>query len=225
MLVEDSSTNSRRSGSTPLRRSLKALLFCSFRSVAASVFFVGPPQLLSYGPAHRGDRYPNARLAFPHLAMALQSGVVVLFELFPQEALLCGGGEDAPLAPRGGARRKVFALPPFPKPAFERPQRDGEGLYHVFSGDAPLDRFDCPRPEIFRVDAHARNPRTRPLYSQTALDSLFPQTTLVGLPPCTAAPILCSASSADPSSFSAPTNKRPSSFVATPVVDATPVVV
>src|SRR5215210_1078847 len=173
MLVEDSSTKIRRSGSTPLRRSLKvkALLFSSFRSVAASVFFVGPPQLLPYRSAHRRDRYPNARLAFPHLAMALQSGVVVLFELLPQEALLLGGGEDAPLAPRGGARRKVLALPPFPKPAFERPQRDGKGLYHVLSGDAPLDRLDRLRPEILRVVAHGRHPRTRPLYSQTALES------------------------------------------------------
>ena len=39
MLVEDSSTKIRRLGSTPLRRSRKALLFSSSRSVAASVFF------------------------------------------------------------------------------------------------------------------------------------------------------------------------------------------
>ena len=31
------------------------------------------------------------------------------------------------------------------------------------------DRLDRPRPEILRVDAHVRHPRTRPLYSQTAL--------------------------------------------------------
>src|SRR5215207_1282918 len=39
ILVEDSSTKTRRSGSMPLRRSLKALLASSFRSVAPSVFF------------------------------------------------------------------------------------------------------------------------------------------------------------------------------------------
>ncbi len=39
MFVEDSSTNTRRFGSTSLRRFLKVLLFSSSRSVAASVFF------------------------------------------------------------------------------------------------------------------------------------------------------------------------------------------
>ena len=38
-LVEDSSTNRRRFGSTPFRRSRKALLFCSSRSVATTDFF------------------------------------------------------------------------------------------------------------------------------------------------------------------------------------------
>ena len=38
-LVEDSSTNSGRLGSTPFRRSRKALLSSSSRSVAPSVFF------------------------------------------------------------------------------------------------------------------------------------------------------------------------------------------
>ena len=39
MLVEDSSTNSRRFGSTPFRRSRKAPLFSSSRSVATTDFF------------------------------------------------------------------------------------------------------------------------------------------------------------------------------------------
>ena len=38
-LVEDSSTNTSREASTPLRRSRKAPLFSSSRSVAPSVFF------------------------------------------------------------------------------------------------------------------------------------------------------------------------------------------
>ncbi len=39
MLVEDSSTNRRRLGSTPFSRCLKALLFSSSRSVATTDFF------------------------------------------------------------------------------------------------------------------------------------------------------------------------------------------
>jgi hypothetical protein len=58
MFVEDSSTKRRRLGSTPLRRSLKALLFSSSRSVAPSVFFVAPPELVAYGSTHRGERNP-----------------------------------------------------------------------------------------------------------------------------------------------------------------------
>src|SRR5215210_8220212 len=98
MLVEDSSTKIRRFGSTPLRGSRKALLASSSRSVATSVFFVGPPELVAYSPTHRGGRNPNPPLGFPQLAVALQCGIVVLFELFPKRPLFLGASEDAPLA-------------------------------------------------------------------------------------------------------------------------------
>src|SRR5215208_5960962 len=112
MLVEDSSTKRRRPGSTPSKRPLKAALLRSSRSVAASVFFVGPPQLVADRPAHRRARNPNPPLLFPHLAVALQGGVVVFFELLPQSLLLLFGCKDASLSPRGGARKEVLALPP-----------------------------------------------------------------------------------------------------------------
>src|SRR5215203_3361341 len=168
-VVEDSSTKTRRSGSTPLRRRLKALLLRSSRSVAPSVFFVGPAQLVAYGPAHRRARYPHPPTLLPHVAVLCEGGVVVLLELLPQSPPLLGVSEDAPLAPRGGARREVLALPPFPQPSFERGEGDGEGLDDVLPGDPPLDRLDRSKPEIFRVDAHARHLLTGPLYSQRAL--------------------------------------------------------
>src|SRR5215212_7101 len=102
MLVEDSSTKIRRSGSTPSRRSLKALLLRSSRSVAPSVFVVGPPQLHSDRPAHGGQRHPNARLSLPQLAVLCEGRLDILFELAPQGALLLGGGKDTPPSSRGG---------------------------------------------------------------------------------------------------------------------------
>src|SRR5215210_3411930 len=90
MLVEDSSTNRRRSGSTPFRRSRKAPLFRSSRSVATTDFFEGPTQG-AHRPAHRGDRHRDPLLPLPQLAVALQGGVGVPFELLPQGAALLFG--------------------------------------------------------------------------------------------------------------------------------------
>src|SRR5215210_155761 len=132
-------------------------------------FFVGPPQLLSYGSAHRGDGHPNARLLLPHLAVALQSGIVVVPKLAPQEPLPFGSGEDAPSPSRGDPGRKVLALPPQLLPAFEGCKRDGEDLNDLPPGDAPIHRGQSPDPEVLRVDVHAQHPYTGPLYSQTAL--------------------------------------------------------
>src|SRR5215210_6983020 len=53
-LVEDSSTKTNLLGSTPPRRFLQAPRASWSRSLAPSVFFVGPPQLLADRPAHRG---------------------------------------------------------------------------------------------------------------------------------------------------------------------------
>src|ERR687897_866707 len=82
-LVEDSSTNTRREASTLFRRSRKALLACSSRSVAPSVFFCSSTQLLSYGPAHGRDGHRYSRLLLPQLAVALEGGIVVRFKLLP----------------------------------------------------------------------------------------------------------------------------------------------
>jgi hypothetical protein len=170
MLVEDSSTKTRRSGSTPSRRSLKALLLPSSRSVAPSVFFVGPTELVAYGPAHRRGRNPHPPTLFAHLAVLLpKGGLLVLFELLPQRSVVLGVSEEAPLSSRGGAGREVLAHPPLLDPAFECGEGDGEGLDNVLSRDSPLERIDRPRPEILRVDAHARHLYTGPLYSQHAL--------------------------------------------------------
>src|SRR5215210_6422813 len=132
-------------------------------------FFEGPPQLLSYGSAHRGDGHPNARLLLPHLAVALQSGIVVVPKLAPQEPLPFGSGEDAPSPSRGDPGRKVLALPPHLQPAFEGGKGDGEDLNDLPPGDAPIHRGQSPDPEVLRVDVHAQHPYTGPLYSQTAL--------------------------------------------------------
>jgi hypothetical protein len=91
MLVEDSSTNLSRSGSTPSSRSLKEVLACSSRSVATNDFFEGPTEP-AYGPTHRRHRDHDAGLVLPKLAVALKRGVVVGFELLPQGASLLRGG-------------------------------------------------------------------------------------------------------------------------------------
>src|SRR5215212_6542172 len=145
-LVEDSFTNTSRPGSTPFRRWRKALLFSSSRSVAASVFFVAPPQLPSYGPAHGRDGHPNARLLLPQLAVALQGGVVVRFKLLPQEPLLFGAREDAPPPPRGEPGREVLAFPLHLDPALEGGKGDGEDLNDLLPRDAPLDSLNGPDP-------------------------------------------------------------------------------
>src|SRR5215216_2994345 len=69
-LVEHSSTKTSLLGSTLLRRLRQALLSSSFRSVAPSVFFVGPAKLVAYSPAHRGNRDPHTPLLLPQLAVA-----------------------------------------------------------------------------------------------------------------------------------------------------------
>ena len=88
MFVEDSSTKTRRLGSTPLKRSLKTLRASSSRSVAPSVFFVAPPQFVADRPAHRRDGHRGSRFPLPHLAVTLKSSVIVFFELGPQKPLL-----------------------------------------------------------------------------------------------------------------------------------------
>jgi hypothetical protein len=153
-----------------LRRSRKAPRACSSRSVAASVFFVGPTELPSDGPAHGRDRHPDARLLFPQLAVAPERGVVVLFELAPQEPLLFEGGEDAPSSARRNPGREVLALPPHLQPAFEGGKGDGEDLHDLLPPwDAPIHRRQSPDPYVLRVDAHARHPYMGPSYSQAAL--------------------------------------------------------
>src|SRR5215212_9485679 len=107
MLVEDSSTNLSRSGSTPSSRSLKEVLACSSRSVATNDFFEGPTEP-AYGPTHRRHRDHDAGLVLPKLAVALKRGVVVGFELLPQGASLLRGGEDARRASRRRPRREVL---------------------------------------------------------------------------------------------------------------------
>jgi hypothetical protein len=95
MFVEDSSTKIRRFGSTPLRRSLKALL------ESTSIFFValGGTQRLfcSSTPASSfvwlgswlRSTPARARLVLPKFAVALQSCIVVLFELWLHKAFFC----------------------------------------------------------------------------------------------------------------------------------------
>jgi hypothetical protein len=126
---------------------------------------------VAYSSTHGGNRNPNPPLLFPHLAVALKGGIVVGFELLPKRSLLLGAGEDAALSPRGDTRREVLALPPFPKPAFEGGKGNGEGVYDILPGNAPIDRIESPESEILRVNAHACHLHTGPLYSQTALDA------------------------------------------------------
>lgn len=156
MLVEDSSTKIRRLGSTPLRRSLKAPRASSSRSVAPSVFFVSPAQLLSYGPAHRGDGHRSSRFLMPHIAVTLQSSVIIFFELLPRSLLLFEGGKDTPLASCGSARREILSLSSHPEPAFQCRKRDGEGFYNIPSWDAPIYCAYRPDSEILRVNVHAQ---------------------------------------------------------------------
>src|SRR5829696_554895 len=109
-------------------------------------FFVAPPQLLSYGPAHGRDGRPNARLLFPQLAVVLEGGIVVRFELLPQGPLLLGGREDASPPSRGEPGREVLALPPHLDPALEGGKGDGEDLHDLLPRDAPLDGVHRPDP-------------------------------------------------------------------------------
>lgn len=87
--------------------------------------------------------------------MTLESGVVVVFELPPQEPLLLGGGEDAPLPACGGARRKIASLPLDPKPTLESGEGDAENLDDLPPRGSSVRRRQCPCPEILRVCAHA----------------------------------------------------------------------
>src|SRR5215218_9671862 len=79
-------TRPRRSGarhqrpSGALRKNFAPLRLARWHPVS---FFVAPTELLSYGPAHRRDGYPNAPLLLPQLAMALEGGIVVFLELLP----------------------------------------------------------------------------------------------------------------------------------------------
>src|SRR5215204_6139784 len=132
-------------------------------------FFVGPTELPSDGPAHGRDRHPDARLLFPQLAVAPERGVVVLFELAPQEPLLFEGGEDAPSSARRNSRREVLALPPHLQPAFEGGKGDGEDLHDLPPWDAPIHRRQSPDPYVHGENAHARHPYMGPSYSQAAL--------------------------------------------------------
>lgn len=72
-------------------------------------------------------RHPHAPPLFPHLAVALQGRLVVLFELRPQGAALLQGGKDAPPASRGAPRGEVPALPAPLELALEGRQGDAEG--------------------------------------------------------------------------------------------------
>ena len=92
MFVEDSSTKTSRLGSTPLRRSLKALRAPSSRSVAPSVFFRKSIRVsLAWpGSSWRWTR-GGARALLPKFAVALKGRLVVLLELAPQKPLLLEG--------------------------------------------------------------------------------------------------------------------------------------
>src|SRR5215210_8043601 len=108
--VEHSSTKTRRCGSPGLSAA-PAKRLASPRPVRwhPAIFFPTPAQPVAYRPAHRRDRDLRAMAPLPQLAVAFQGGVVVLLELRPQSPPLLLGGEDAPLAPRGGPWREIRA--------------------------------------------------------------------------------------------------------------------
>src|SRR5215207_2131291 len=137
MLVEHSSTNTSRRGSTDLRRPRQAPLSSSSRSEAPSDFFVGPAQLADR-PAHGGNRHPRAAALFPQLAVALKGGFVVLFELLPQGASLPRGDQDGGRTSGGGLRSEIPGLPPSSEVALQSGHRDPEGAHHLRPWDASV---------------------------------------------------------------------------------------
>src|SRR5215212_11910035 len=87
MLVPHSSTNTSLAGSIALTSSRQALLSCSFRSEAPRLFFERPAKP-AYSPAHGGDRDPHSLLSLPQLAVLIEGGIIMFFELFPQDRSL-----------------------------------------------------------------------------------------------------------------------------------------
>ena len=107
--VENSSTNTNRSRSTP-GRSQKEPLASSSRSVAPADLSCRDIQasLVAPGPSSGLTPQPR-RLLLPHPAVAaLHSGGVVLFKLALQSLLLIEGREDTPLSSREGTRREIL---------------------------------------------------------------------------------------------------------------------
>src|SRR5215216_5479619 len=84
MLVPHSSTNTNLAGSLgPSSHLAKHFSLLRFVRRHPDSFFERPTEP-AYRPAHGGDGDLISLLALPKQAMFLQSGVIVLFELFPQ---------------------------------------------------------------------------------------------------------------------------------------------
>ena len=168
MLVEDSSTNTSRLGSTDLKRSRQAPRAFSSRSEAPAIFFSGPTEP-AHRPTHRRHRHPHAPPLLPKLAVALERGVVVLFELRPQSAPLIGGGKYARRPARRGLGRQAPSPAAALEPALEGGQGYAEGADRLLSGHPAVEGGQRFQPEVLRVGVHAPILARSSSVTQTAL--------------------------------------------------------
>src|SRR3712207_846765 len=121
------------------------------RLPATSVF--RPPQR-AHGSPHGGDGNPDPLLALPQLAVALQGGVVVFFELSPQGAALLDGGADRRCTSGESSRTYLSGLSSQSQIPINGGRRNAEGPNDFLSGNAEVHSGKHLESHIERVGFH-----------------------------------------------------------------------